>query len=216
MMRLTFVLVLASCQLFAKEIPVTGRVLSIDKVPAQGVNVMLKGTDKGTATDMNGNFTILLPEGPAVLMFIALKQKPLEHSLQVRAGFQYQVIVLMANKSQTFNKSVASTGMLKADAPLLRGRVINQDGAALVGVGVAQDNNTFQTVTGIDGRFTLPLAEGQRIVTFQYRGFKELKFECTVVPGFESVIEITLVQDRGKYRRLESSARLLSRDGLSP
>ena len=215
-MRLTFFLVLASCQLFAKEIPVTGRVLSIDKVPAQGVNVILKGTAKGTATDMNGNFTMLLPEGPVVLMFIFLKQKTLEHSLDVQAGFQYQVNVLMANKTQTFTKSIASTGVLKADAPLLRGRVINQHGTALAGVGVTQDNNTFQTVTGMDGRFTLPLAEGQRLVTFQNRGFKELKFECTDVSGFESVIEVTLVQDRGKYRRRESSASLLSREGLSP
>ena len=216
MIRLSFVLILTHCALFAKEVTVTGRVLSIDRIPAQGVNVILKGTDKGTATDMNGNFTIRVPEGPAVLLFMFLKQKPLEHILEVREGFQYQVNVLMANKSQTFNKSTASTGVLDVDAPVIRGRVINQNGVTLAGVHVTQDSNTFQTFTGVDGTFTLPLAEGQRLVTFRYRGSKELTLEITAKRGTSSDIEALLVEDLGKHRRRESSARLLSHEGQAP
>jgi TonB-linked SusC/RagA family outer membrane protein len=49
---------------------ITGRVISAeDDEPLPGVNVVLKGTSKGTVTDLEGNFTIDVPGENSVLVF---------------------------------------------------------------------------------------------------------------------------------------------------
>lgn len=63
----SFVLVLCS---FAQERTVTGKVTSAeDGSPLPGVNVVLKGTTTGTATDAEGNYTLSVPSSDAVLVF---------------------------------------------------------------------------------------------------------------------------------------------------
>nr|WP_026308548.1 TonB-dependent receptor [Spirosoma spitsbergense] len=53
-----------------QERSVTGKVLSADdNTPLPGVNVAVKGTTRGTTTDANGDYTISVPNGQAVLVF---------------------------------------------------------------------------------------------------------------------------------------------------
>lgn len=57
-------------EVMAQERTVTGKVTSQeDGSPLPGVNVVVKGTTTGTATDANGNFSITVPSGEATLVF---------------------------------------------------------------------------------------------------------------------------------------------------
>src|SRR5690606_4606521 len=67
---LTLVLSLWGTEVMAQERTVTGKVTSQeDGSPLPGVNVVVKGTTTGTATDANGNFSITVPSGEATLVF---------------------------------------------------------------------------------------------------------------------------------------------------
>ncbi len=62
-------LVAASIQLFAQEKVVTGKVTSYtDGTPIPGVSVVIKGTTKGTVTDVNGVYKLSVPED-AIIVF---------------------------------------------------------------------------------------------------------------------------------------------------
>jgi TonB-linked SusC/RagA family outer membrane protein len=51
------------------EITVTGKVSADDGEPLPGVNVIVKGTSIGTVTDMNGNYSIQVPNEDDILVF---------------------------------------------------------------------------------------------------------------------------------------------------
>ena len=67
---LTLLILLIFSASFAQEIAITGKVTSMeDGTALPGVNVLLKGTTKGTVTDIDGNYTIAVPEGEGTLVF---------------------------------------------------------------------------------------------------------------------------------------------------
>ena len=54
----------------SQETEVTGKVISAeDGLPIPGVNVVVEGTTKGTATDVDGNYSLLLAPGENTLVF---------------------------------------------------------------------------------------------------------------------------------------------------
>ena len=55
-------------QLFAQNITVKGRVLKDDGQPVQGASVVLKGTNSGTTTDADGNFSISAANGAVIVI----------------------------------------------------------------------------------------------------------------------------------------------------
>ena len=70
-------LVAASIQLFAQEKVVTGKVTSyMDGSPIPGVSVVIKGTTKGTITDVNGAFKLSVPEDATIVFsFIGMTKE---------------------------------------------------------------------------------------------------------------------------------------------
>src|SRR5690606_26752650 len=65
-------LLLLLCQPFAnaQQETVSGQVTSADgNAPIPGATVMLKGSNTGTVTDLNGNFSIPVPERNGILVF---------------------------------------------------------------------------------------------------------------------------------------------------
>ena len=67
------------------SITVRGKVLSEDGSEVPGVTVRLKGQTKGTVTDIDGNYTIQVPDGNAVLVFTYTGQAPLEQAVNDRS-----------------------------------------------------------------------------------------------------------------------------------
>ncbi|MBT1699145.1 TonB-dependent receptor [Fulvivirgaceae bacterium PWU4] len=53
----------------AVDITVSGKVSDEDNLPLPGVNVILKGTSEGTTTDVDGKYSISVPNADAVLVF---------------------------------------------------------------------------------------------------------------------------------------------------
>lgn len=200
--------ILLGVRLFAADHQVRGRVLSLNNQPMGGVNVILKGTSNGTVTDMNGYFKILLPEGPVVLFFIFMKQKPLEFPFTLRSGYQYQINVGLASKLQTFNKSFAVTAELPLDSPKITGRVADQNSNPLAGVSIIQRESTFITTTDAGGNFSIPVPYGENILSFSFSGAKRLKFPLNVYDRSNHALEVFLVAEKNKYRKQESFARI--------
>lgn len=74
-------LTFASASVYAQDRTVSGRVTSTeDGSPLPGVNVVLKGTTTGTATDADGKYSLSVPAsgGALVFSFIGLESKEIE------------------------------------------------------------------------------------------------------------------------------------------
>ena len=85
--------------LSAQNITVTGTVTDAQKEPIIGASVLQQGTTVGTATDVDGNFTLVVPEG-AVLEFSSI-------------GFETRVLkaaptmnVILVEDSELLNETV--------------------------------------------------------------------------------------------------------------
>ncbi len=55
-------------------------------LPLIGVNIMIQDSNLGTASDLDGRFSIILPEGSALLICSMIGYAPLTHSLSVVSG----------------------------------------------------------------------------------------------------------------------------------
>ena len=60
------------------DVIVTGQVMDETNKPIPGVNVVIKGTSKGTSTDQDGKFSIAVPDDNAVLVFSFIGYSPKE------------------------------------------------------------------------------------------------------------------------------------------
>lgn len=62
--------VLASASMLKQAVKVTGRVTdAVTKTPLPGVNITIQGTTRGAVTDMDGNYSIDLPDAKSTLVF---------------------------------------------------------------------------------------------------------------------------------------------------
>jgi hypothetical protein len=206
-------LLLVMSRLLAVGQQVTGNVSSLNNEPVPGVNILLKGTSQGNATDMNGNFKMDVPEGPVVLLFMFLRQKPVEHAIEIRRGYQYQVNVAMANKTQTFNKGSAVSAELRVDAPEIHGKITDDDGQPLAGVAVTQDRSGFKTTSDMEGLFHLPVPAGNNHITFSSLGSKELSLYLDAHEGINYDAEVIIIRDTHKLRDRKSSVRINGASG---
>ena len=69
-----------STSLWAQEKAVTGTVTDADGMPLPGVNVLVQGTQRGTQTDFDGNFSLQASEGE-VLLFSYLGMKSITQAV---------------------------------------------------------------------------------------------------------------------------------------
>lgn len=57
---------------YAQESTVTGKVTSAEEGALPGVNVLIQGTGQGTVTDIEGNYSIVVPGSESVLVFSSI------------------------------------------------------------------------------------------------------------------------------------------------
>lgn len=78
--RFVLILLLTLCAYTtAAQRVITGKVLGFsDNLPLPGVTVILRGTTTGTSTDLQGSYSIQVPDSGAVLIFRYLGYQPLE------------------------------------------------------------------------------------------------------------------------------------------
>lgn len=84
----------------AEEIKVQGQVLEEDtRKPVVGANVIIKGTTSGTISDVNGNFTILMPVGATLqISYIDMKKKELTVTKELIGKMKFLKVYLQSEK----------------------------------------------------------------------------------------------------------------------
>lgn len=105
-----------------ENVVVKGKVIaSTDKQPLPGVNVSIKGSGRGTITDVTGSYTITVTKG-ATLVFSFIGYTPVE----VLINTQTTVDVALEEDITTLNEvAVVSTGYQVVDERLFTGSVVS-------------------------------------------------------------------------------------------
>ncbi|HRI78580.1 MAG TPA: TonB-dependent receptor [Cyclobacteriaceae bacterium] len=123
-MRKRFYLIALFSFLFAmevagQEIAITGKVVSQeDKEPMPGINIIIKGTSTGTATDVSGTYKINVPSPDAVLLFSFIGFE----SQEVRVGKRSVIDVVMLPDFKQLEE-VVITGYKEENRKALPGAV---------------------------------------------------------------------------------------------
>src|SRR5829696_4111630 len=96
-------LLLCGISAFAQDRNISGKVSGDDLRPLSGVTVTLKGTQRKTVTDKNGNFTIVAHTGD-VLQFTSVGRKANEFTI----GNNSSVDLVMSNKDDVMSEVVVT------------------------------------------------------------------------------------------------------------
>ncbi|HEY5747917.1 MAG TPA: SusC/RagA family TonB-linked outer membrane protein [Chryseolinea sp.] len=84
------------------DFTVSGVVTSDDGETLPGVNILLKGTSKGTTSDANGRYTLILPDAEGVLVFSFIGYTTLEEAI----GNRSTIDVKMAADTKTLSEVI--------------------------------------------------------------------------------------------------------------
>lgn len=95
---------LMAFQAEAQERSVTGKVVSTkDSSPIPGVNILIKGTNRGTVTDLNGQFTLMATDGDVLVV----TQIGME-TQEIRVGAQTNVEVSLVESTSVLSEVVVT------------------------------------------------------------------------------------------------------------
>jgi hypothetical protein len=81
-----------------------------------GVNILVKGASNGTVSDGAGNYSIDIPEGEVVMLFMLKGYKRLEQKLETQSGRQYLLDVKLV-KDLPGNRAQKSYGEMEERKP---------------------------------------------------------------------------------------------------
>lgn len=126
-----------------KSVTINGQVRDRKGAVIPGVTVLLKGTTLGTATDMNGEFKITVPEQPEIILqfsFIGMKNKDVEYK-----GEPALKIVLEEDVAEMEEVIVTGIFTRKAESYTGAAVTITQDQLKRVG-----NQNIFQSLRNLD------------------------------------------------------------------
>jgi Ca-activated chloride channel homolog len=122
----------------SSAITVTGTVMDSNHDPLPGVSILLKGTTTGTFTDMNGSFTINVPEANAILVFSYIGFNTEE--IQITDSMPL-TIVMAADEAKL--EEVAVMGYSSSPASALCGRTA---GIVIRGAGKMKSSACYQPI----------------------------------------------------------------------
>ena len=107
---ITFVLLLLSLSVFAQELEVTGRITDSQGTPIPGVNIVEKGTTKGTTSDVNGKYSLTVGS-ESTLKFSSIGYKTIEKAV---SGQQVINVELEAQTFQLAETVITALGISQA------------------------------------------------------------------------------------------------------
>ncbi|WP_345265970.1 SusC/RagA family TonB-linked outer membrane protein [Nibrella viscosa] len=156
-------------QIAPAELTVKGRVLDgVTKEPLTGCTVVIKGTMKGTSTDANGAYTIVVPDGNAVLVFGFIGYEKaevpvngrtnLDVTLKALASELDQVVVIgygtttkkdATGALKTVKSSEFNRGIINSPEQLLQGRVAGVNVTSASGEPGGRQNITIRGPGGV-------------------------------------------------------------------
>ena len=165
----------------SEEVTISGRVKSNNDFLA-GVAIVIKGSTKGTVTDMDGRFSIKAEKGD-VLSFSFIGYRTFEYKV---AKANHNVTVVLEQEAITHpdvevvahsedgrilsatiaDKEVAISGRVKGDEGFQPGVIVRVKGTKR------------GTVTDFDGNFTIKAQKGD-VLQFLYIGYQLYEYEVT-------------------------------------
>ncbi len=83
---------LPAVQIVAQSVSITGRVTDGNGAPIPGTNVVIQGTNQGTVTDVDGSFSIIVPNQDAVLVVSYLGYQSQEFQVGTRSDFNISLL----------------------------------------------------------------------------------------------------------------------------
>lgn len=214
-------LLLAACLLtfsqvagFAQSRRITGLVTSsADGLPLIGASVIPEGVKGGVITDLDGNYTIDVPESVTHLLFDYLGmngERKAISSLRKRQDGTYVLDVVMTEDRSVLDEVVV-TGITSTDKRLFTGSTAKMDGEAMKISGVAEAGRSLEgkvsgvSVQNVSGTFGVAPKIRVRGATSIFGSSKPL----WVVDGvpLEDVVEISADElSSGDANTLISSA----------
>lgn len=124
------------------DITITGKVLALDnKEGLPGVSVLIKGTQKGTTTDMNGDFSIVVPDSKTILVFSFVGYL----SQEVVVGNRSLINISLAQDSKALEEVVVTALGIKRDKRALGYSIQELNGDDL---STAKEANVATTLSG--------------------------------------------------------------------
>lgn len=126
--------------LTAQETTITGKVTDENNVPMIGVNILVKGTSRGTTTDFDGNYSIRASQGDQ-LVFSYLGYSPIE-----KTANQPVIDVTMIEDLDALNEVVVTAFGIERETRELGYSVTKVDAADI------NLNGQTNAITGLQGR----------------------------------------------------------------
>ena len=127
---------------WSQERTVTGKVTDAkDGSALPGVGVLLKGAAKGTSTDVNGDFSIAVPEVGSVLIFSMMGMK----TQTIEVGAQTNLLVSMAEDVKNLGDVVVTALGIEKSTKGLGYSATKVTGGELVG---SRENNMVAALSG--------------------------------------------------------------------
>src|SRR5690606_19957853 len=120
------ILMLGMHTAFAQGTTVTGTVRSAEEGPLPGVSVLIKGTNQGTTTDIDGRYSINAPQGSTlVFSFIGYVQQ------EATVGAQTTIDVVLQTDTRQLEEVVVTAFGLEREKKALGYSVQEVSGEAL-------------------------------------------------------------------------------------
>lgn len=141
-LTILFVFFLFTMQVAFAQRAVTGKVVAVDGVPLPGVTVMVQGTITGTTTDVDGGFSVQVPNDQAVLRvsFIGFVTQ------ELTVGTQSTINVTLSETAEQLSEVVVTALGIKREAKSLGYAV------ASVGSDVLTENRSTNAMQSLEGR----------------------------------------------------------------
>ena len=125
---------------------ISGNVVDEDGNPIPGINISIKGTTQGTITDLDGNFTLEVPEEKNVLIFSFVGM----HTQEVEINNQIILKVIMKTSDSQL-EDIVITGYQKIDRKLFTGSATKIKMADVKLDGIADVSRSLQgEVAGVE------------------------------------------------------------------
>lgn len=151
---LTLLITLVAGITFAQEKTVTGTVTDSEGLPLPGVNVLIKGTNTGTQTDFDGNYSLQAEQGD-ILVFSFVGMAPLSYTVGSASIID---IVMEADDAVLDEVVVVAYGTSSLEA--------FTGSANVIGASDLESRNVTSPIAAIEGRatgvqFTSPSGPGE-------------------------------------------------------
>ncbi|UZR93116.1 SusC/RagA family TonB-linked outer membrane protein [Chondrinema litorale] len=120
--------ILCSFTVYAQDKTVTGKVISgTDQMPLPGVSVLVKGTSSGTVTNIDGEYTITVPEASNILVYSYIGFK----SVEMEIGDQSAIDLTMDEDAQQLSEVVVTAFGIEREKKALGYAVQGVDAKAI-------------------------------------------------------------------------------------